>query len=154
MGFFSSFGTTKAKSEASVTIQNLLDIRFKDTEYEKESYALAQQCIKQAWEQFPDILNGNFGQRPHKLTTAIVGMTDMLKTSNQEHAVYSDLLISLFTALHEFEVNHNFYPLKNIDYQLMEMLKPVIEAIMLDWEEKYGEEASQLQSMMSEYKNY
>jgi hypothetical protein len=130
-----------------------LDIRFKDTQYEKESYALAQECIKRAWSQFPDILNGNFGQRPHKLTIAIAGMTDMLKVSNQNHEVYNDLLISLFTALNEFEVNHNFYPLKNIDYQLMEMLKPVIEAIMLNWDEKHGELADQLTSMMSDFKN-
>lgn len=71
MGIFSFFGTTKAKLEASVLIKNLLDIRFKNTKHEKDSSALAQHCIKQAWIEFPDVLNGTFGQRPHKLTTAI-----------------------------------------------------------------------------------
>lgn len=153
MGLFSFFGTTKAKAEASIIIQNLLHIRFKDTEYEKDSYALAQRCIKQAWIEFPDVLNGTFGQRPYKLTTAIAGITAMINLASKDFIASNDLKISLFTALNEFEVNRNFYPLKNIDFQLIKMLEPVIEAIMLDWEEQHGELANQLQSMMAEYKN-
>lgn len=149
MGLFSFFKTTKAKTEASIIIENLLDIRFKGTEYEKDSHILAQRCIKQAWIEFPDVLNGTFGQRPHKLTTAIAGITALLNFENKDFIASNDLKISLFTALSEFEVNRNFYPFKNIDFQLIKMLEPVIEAIIVDF---YGEDSYLVQSMMTEYK--
>ncbi len=152
MGFFSFFGTIKAKAEIEGVLENLLKIQVDNGTMSQDPKLVAKLCMLKAWDDFPDVFNGNFGQRPHKLIGVAVGIASVINTTERENKDFLGLLTAFFTVLSEIETNRNYYPFTNIDYEMLNRIAPIIESEQKAFDDKYGELTNQLQSMISEHK--
>lgn len=148
MGFFNEIGNIWAKSQGAMIVQNcLLSTNAGRVNGQALSKKMAETCIYKAWEKYPDVFNGKYG-RPHKLITALVGMTEILNSGEEHEFSFLELLHPTIGLLREIEVNHNFYPFTDIDYQMIEKMTPLLNKQIEKFEEKYGESADRLQKFM------
>ena len=152
MGFFSFFGTIKARADIESVVEKLLEIQVNNGTFSANPKQVATLCMLGAWKNFPDVFNGNFGQRPHRLIGASVGIATIINTTERENKDFRGLLMAFFTVLSEIETNKNYYPFSNIDYEMLNRITPIIESETKAFNEQYGELANQLTSMMSNYK--
>jgi len=145
MGFFNEIGNIWAKTQASLIVQNYL-MATNRGETPASTKKMAETCIYKAWEKHLDVFNGKFG-RPHKMITALVGMTEILN-SNKHDYLNLELLSSTINLLKEIEVNHNFYPFTDIDYKMIEKMTPLLKQQVEKFEVKHGKEADMLLKFM------
>ena len=126
MGLFSGIKSTYKKSEAAVVVQNLLEIQAQVGLLELDPAKLANQLVGSVWDAKPDIYDGRFGQRPHKISVAASALARGALESTPSS--YRDaLVISLGNILSELEVNGGFYPLNSMDHTLIELAVKVLE---------------------------
>lgn len=119
MGLFSGIKSNWKKSEAAVIIQNLLEIQQKAGLLNLDPAKTANTLIGNVWETMPDVFDGKFGQRPHKLSVAVAALATGIKTLRLFEDDQVSLLIALGTALREVETNGSFYPFNSIDNRLL-----------------------------------
>lgn len=153
MGFLNEMANIWAKAQGSLIIQNiLLAINYEAEANDGLSIKkISEACINKAWEKHPDVFNGKFG-RPHKLITALVGVTEMLDSNkNTLDYSYVVLVASTINLLKEIEVNHNFYPFTHIDYTMLEKMILIVENEIQAYNEQYGEFEEQLSLIMPTY---
>ena len=148
----SSFSNiTEAKEEVRILIENLLNIRLKNTKYEKDIYGLSSTCVDMVWKQFSIFLDEKLEDLPYKIPIAIASLTNLVANLEESHEMYNDLLYCLLVITEDFKSNHDSYPLKDIDWALMSKIIPIIIAAT----EKFKEAnpfAMQMQVMMKEYR--
>ena len=70
MALFRGIKSTYKKSEAAVVVQNLLEHQAKAGLFNLDPASIATKLVAAAWKQKPDVFDGLFGQRPHKITVA------------------------------------------------------------------------------------
>ncbi|WP_024929238.1 hypothetical protein [Methylophilus sp. OH31] len=122
MGIFSGIKNTYKKSEAAVVVQNLLEHQARAGLFDQDPAATATQMIECAWKEFPDIFNGKFGQRPHKISVAAFAFANLIVRFNDNEItnVRAAVIFSLGNILSELEVNSRLYPLNSLDHYLIE----------------------------------
>lgn len=122
MGFFSGIKNTYKKSEAAVVVQNLLEQQTRAGLFDLDPANTATQFVEHAWTQDPDIFNGKFGQRPHKITVAAFALANIIARFNGNEYTNRNaaLVLSLGNILSELEVNGRLYPLNSLDHHLIE----------------------------------
>lgn len=79
MGLFSGIKNTFKQSEAAVVVQSLLEHQASLGLYDGDPVRHATQIIDSVWRAKPDILNGNFGHRPHKISFAAFALAMTVK---------------------------------------------------------------------------
>lgn len=119
MGLFSGFKNTLKKSEAAVVVQNLLQIQFDAGVFDRDPASFATALVDAAWSDKPDIFNGNFGQRPFKISVAAVAIGMGIPQYRKDDTIRNALILSLGNIFNELEANGKLYPLNSIDDQLL-----------------------------------
>lgn len=151
MGFLSSIWSLWKKTEASGLLIGLFKSKhhhFLSSDGETIE-KIAMDAVNKAFDKYPDVFNGHFGQRPFKLTTAFVGLSILLDTLNVRNKNFNFLMMSLLELYKEIEVNQNFYPFKSMDFQIIDMVVPSIEKKQQEWEVEFGELSNSIQKFMN-----
>jgi len=120
MALFSGIKSTYKKSEAAVVVQNLLEHQAKAGLFELEPASLANKLVATVWDQKPDVFDGKFGQRPHKITVAASALANGIHLFGDDDPNGYALILSLGNILSELEVNGRLYPLNSLDLKLLE----------------------------------
>mgnify|MGYP005988624429 CR=1 FL=1 len=127
MSLFSFFPNLLAKAKASIIVENLLIIQNERFNFDNNISKTSQELINQVFESMPDVYEGKFGVRPHKVTIAISALAEGLNKINVENKLFTPYLLSLATALNEVEINSGFYSFTNIDYTLIDTSVKIFE---------------------------
>ena len=114
------------KSDAATAIQNLLEHQAQYGVFEGDPASTANAYVQAAWDEKPDVFNGKFGKRPHKLSVVIYALALAVQ---RLHSIKDDqlapVLIALTNAMSEVETNGDYYQLTSMDRTIME------EALMI-----------------------
>ena len=108
------------KSEAAASVQMLLEHQAKFGFFQGSPVSAATEYVQNAWDEMPAVFNGDFGQRPHKLSAVVYALalaSKKLSQSSDENT--APVLIALGNALSEVEANGSFYPLTDTDHALI-----------------------------------
>jgi len=122
MGFFSGIKSTYKKSEAAVVVQNLLEHQANSliALFTLDPAQCANKLIEVIWNTKPDMFDGKFGQRPHKITVAAAALANGINLFEDGDSNRSAVILSLGNLLSEIETNGRLYPLNGIDNLLLE----------------------------------
>lgn len=119
MGLFSGIKNNYKKSEAAVVVQNLLEHQQKIGLFDANPGSTATRLVGDLWDARPDIFNGNFGQRPHKLTVAAAALASGLRSQWPNESDRNAILVCLGIVLSEVERNGSLYPFNGVDERLI-----------------------------------
>ncbi|EMP54245.1 hypothetical protein MSNKSG1_16741 [Marinobacter santoriniensis NKSG1] len=144
MGIFRSLKSTIEKSKAAVVVQNLLEHQMHMGFLDVRPAALANQLVAEAWDARPDIFNGKFGQRPHKITVAACALAQGIDYLEPGSMVRSALGIALGNILAELDTNGRLYPLNSLDHQLLEEATAIFMSLTGEAEESLLEDVTDL----------
>jgi hypothetical protein len=121
MGLFQTIKSNWKKSEAAVVIQNLLEHQARHSlfGFAADPAKIANELVARIWDAKPDIFDGNFGQRPHKISVAAIALASAIENLPSTNSHYYAFAIALGQVLQEWETNGSFYPLNSIDNRLL-----------------------------------
>jgi hypothetical protein len=92
----------------------------------------AREYVEAAWDSKPDVFNGRFGQRPHKISVVVYALALAAKRLNRQSGEFLEVMQAGCAAFSEVETNRHFYPLTKTDAALikeaMEMFVPIADA--------------------------
>lgn len=134
MGLFNGIKSSYKKVEAAVVVKNLLDIQASAGTLTLQPETFANKLIQLVWDQKPDIFNGSFGQRPHKITVAASAIANGIYKLDKDSPNRDALVLSLGSILSEIETNRALYPLNNIDRTLIDAAIVVFGKVFEDYE--------------------
>ena len=120
MALFSGIKSILKKSESAVVVQNLLEIQAKAGFFDLDPAKVSNKLIETVWDGRPDIFDGKFGQRPHKITVAATALANGIELFEDGDLNRNALVLSLCNILSEIEVNGRLYPFNSLDNQLLE----------------------------------
>jgi hypothetical protein len=87
--------------------------------FDRDPAATATEIIGNFWGTSERLVDGRFGQRPHKLSLASAALAHAMKLRGQER--YSNnYSLCLGNILSEISVNGTLYPLNSLDHKLLE----------------------------------
>lgn len=121
MNIFSRIKNIYKKSEAAVVVQNVLEHQVSVGFLHMDPAKLGTKLVGTVWDSKPDIFNGRFGQRPHKITVAAFALANGIDLFDDEDRNRIALVLSLGNILSELETNGRLYPLNSLDHQLLEV---------------------------------
>lgn len=119
MGLFGAVKSTWKKSEAATVVQNLLEQQAQHGFFTSDPAKTATLLVAKVWDHKPDVFNGKFGQRPHKLSVAAIALSFAIDNLSPQYDDYAALIIALGNLLQELETNGSLYPLNSIDNELL-----------------------------------
>lgn len=99
---------------ASLTVQNLLELH--GCPFAKD---VACRWVAEVNAQKPDLFNGRFGQRPHKISVAAVALAQGFIPEYDYAEGYAQEAMG--TLLTEVAVNGRLYPFNGIDHTLLRL---------------------------------
>jgi len=120
LGLFSGLKSNYKKSEAAVVVQKLLESQANLGFFSKDPAFTANTLVAAAWDYKPDIFDGKFGQRPHKISVAAYAIANGIPTHASNRETQLALFISLGNILSELETNGRLYQFNNTDQYLLE----------------------------------
>lgn len=120
MGFFSGIKSTFKKSEAAVVVQNLFEIQAKVGIFQYDPAKIATHLVAHVWDQTPDIFEGKFGVRPHKLAVAAVALGNGFFVFEADASLRASCLVALGEILKTIGVNGELFQFNNVDHKLFE----------------------------------
>jgi len=120
MGLFSGIKSTYKKSEAAVVVQNLLEHQARVGLFDLDPAKSATTFTQLVWDSKPDVFNGKFGQRPHKIVVAASALANATQLFDRNDLNGDAVVISLGNILSEIEANGRLYPFNSLDDQLLE----------------------------------
>ena len=151
MGLFSGIKSTFKKSEAAVVVQNLLEIQVNSGLFNLDPPKAANKFIELVWEEKPDLFNGKFGQRPHKIAVAAAALAHATQLFDRDDVNCNAIVISLGNVLSEIDVNGRLYPLNSLDEQLIEEAMFIFSKIAQEFENSpLSKEADEIMSYSTE----
>lgn len=127
MGLFGAIKNPYKKSEAAVVVQNLLEAQARAENFDLDPASYANQLVAAIWDQKPDVFDGKFGQRPHKLTVAAAALAHGIQQLDSSDDNWPSLVLSLGNLLSELEVNGQLYPLNSLDHCLLRVAVSAFE---------------------------
>ena len=133
MGIFGSIKSVYKKSEAAVVAENLLVMQANSGVLELDPGKLASDLVEAVWNTKPDVFDGKFGQRPHKIIVAASALAHGIEAFDADDFNRNALILSLGTILSEMEKNRRLYPLNSLDHQLLDESISVYSAVATDF---------------------
>lgn len=121
MGLFDGVRNTWRKSEAAVVLQNLLEIQVQNGLSDLDPAMTANKLIGFVWDSKPDIFNGKFGQRPHKISVAAAALVQGLHEYPAGNPEHTPIGLALGMLLREVAVNGKLYPLNSLDETILKV---------------------------------
>lgn len=135
MGIISGIKNTFKKSEAAVVVQNLLEHQSGAGLFDGDPARSATLLVEAAWQTRPDVFDGKFGQRPHKLSVAAIAFANAVQRSRPDNPNRDAFGLCLGMLLSEAESNGSFYPLTSMDHHLLSDAAAVFSALALEMED-------------------
>ena len=129
MGLFNGIKSRYKKSEAAVIVQNLLEHQAGAGLLALDPAKLANKLVATVWDSKPDIFNGKFGQRPHKIAVAASALANGICLFEDANPNKNALVFSLSNILKELEINGGLYPFNSLDQQLINVAMSIIAEI-------------------------
>lgn len=121
MGFFKDIKSTFKQSEAAVVVQNLLEHQARVGLFSGDPAKVANALVASVWQQKPEVFDGAFGQRPHKLSVAAAALANGAHGLSEGNPNRMGIGLALATLLSEVERNGRLYPFSGVDEMLLEM---------------------------------
>lgn len=119
------------KADAATAVQNLLEHQKSMGLFDGTPASAATLYIQEAWESKPDVFDGRFGVRPHKLSVVVYSMALAVQRLYQQgNRNFAPVMIGLGSAISEIEVNGSYYPFAAIDHKLFQEAVEIIGPIM------------------------
>lgn len=123
MGIFTEFKSTYKRSESTLLLKSAFDHHkamglLENVNTEK----LAERLVSDVWQSKPDVFDGAFGQRPHKISVAAAALAYSLDNLPLKKNGQIRLAIecNLGNILNEIRTNGKLYPLNSLDWVLIE----------------------------------
>jgi hypothetical protein len=154
MGFFNDAKSVYKKSEAAVVVQNLLEHQAKIGLLDVNAQQLANRLVTLVWEQKPDIFDGKFGQRPHKISVAAAALANGLDQFAKGDTNRSALVLSLGTVLSEIETNGRLYSLTGVDQTLIEAAAMIFSDAVKETESRDSQRQPQASRTRTSYASF
>ncbi len=154
MGIFSGIKNTYKKSEAAVVVQCLLEHQVHTGLFNFDAAKLATKLVGLVWDYKPDVFNGNFGQRPHKITVAAFALGNGIELFDESDINRNALILSLGNILSEIETNGGLYPLNSLDHELLAVSVSVFVKISNDITETMTADIKKEPLPLSEYPSW
>lgn len=121
MGLLGLVTTRYRMSQAAVVIQKLLELQARQGFLEGNPASLANELVHKVWTHRPDVFDGTYGHRPHKLASAALALANGLVVHRDNYFLKNSLLISLAEILKEVDINRRAYVFSSLDTQLLEV---------------------------------
>ena len=155
MGLFSGIKSTYKKSEAAVVVQNLLEHQAKVGFLDLDPAKLANKLVEVVWDSKPDVFDGKFGQRPHKITVAASALANGIELFEDGDLNRDALVLSLGNILSELETNGRLYPFNSLDHQLLDASISIFAEIAKESSKSiFAEMAKELSMASSEHSTW
>jgi len=125
---FGRFKNAWLQAKASTLIQNALK-EYKNlnplfsADIEKSGFVF----VKNVWDDRPDVFEGKFGQKPHKIVVATRALAKATQEITDESRNKLGVVWAFAYFLEEIEVNGRLYPFNSLDWQLIEESKEVFK---------------------------
>ncbi len=148
MGLFGEIKNTYKKNEAAIVVQNLLEHQAKVGLFDLDPAKLAKKLVEIVWNSKPDVFDGKFGQRPHKLTVAASALVNGIELFKDGDLNRNALILSLGNILSEIETNGRLYPLNGLDHQLLNVCMSIFAEITQEFSDSHL--ASEIEEIMAE----
>ena len=139
MGLFNKFKNTLRNSQAAVIIQNQLENLSTSGIFNDANPAIvANQLVSAVCNAQPDLFDGSFGQRAHKITVAAAALSLAIEEKHDNHRI--SYMYSLHNIMSEVTVNGRLYPLNSLDYQILETLMEAFSELAQEMEDDLPEQ--------------
>lgn len=127
MRFFKGVKDTYKKSEAAALAQNLLSIFVQNQTFRRDAATVANQLVGSIWDEIPQLLNGEQGNRPHKFTVAASAFAHAIRIEDAELPTSDShiYLLCIGKILIELEQRSEKYPLTGLDHLLLGQVNEV-----------------------------
>ncbi len=146
MGIITELGNIWVKANSAIIVQNYL--RQKEPDLSPQaSKEMSKICINKCWEIYPDVFNGTFEQRPHKIITALVGMVQVLNSTERDNQSFKLIFLATINLYRDILTNDVSSIFSNIDYKMIEMMAPILEDEIADFENKSKEIADKINTL-------
>lgn len=124
MGLFSWIKTCYIKSQIALIISSILERHTVLHNFTKsQCQTLARNIVETGWDKLPDVLNGEFSNRPNNIAITLYLIGYGLDRTDGNYQ--SDIVILLCTVFQEvydeIKVNEAFYNFQSTDIRLIEM---------------------------------
>jgi hypothetical protein len=126
MELFSGIKSTYKKSEAAVAVQILLEHQAEAGMFSLNPTSLANKLVAAVWDQKPDLYNGRFGQRPHKLSVAATALMNGIDLFRGDDPNRQALILSITNLMAEIEVNYGLYRFNSLDHVLLKSVRSAL----------------------------
>jgi hypothetical protein len=117
------------KAEAAVIVQNLLVEHKEAGNLNRDPAEVANALISAVWGQKPDLFEGRFGTRPHKIAVAASALANALEISYDWGQDRRALIGSFLTVMAEVQTNGGFYGLSGPDNVLLEYANGILARV-------------------------
>jgi hypothetical protein len=129
MQIFKGIKSFYKRSEASIVVQNLLEIQAKELNFSADPAMTARLLVENVWNQSPHLFDGRFGQRPHKISVAAIAFSNEIEVQGIDDPRHP-LVASLLKVLDNVADKGYLYPLNSLDKEHLESASKVCESIM------------------------
>jgi hypothetical protein len=130
MELFSGIKSTYKKSEAAVAVQILLEHQAEASTFSLNPASLANKLVAAVWDQKPDIYDGRFGQRPHKLSVAATALMNGIDQFRGDDPNRQALILAITNLITEIEMNYGLYPFNSLDHVLLKSVRSALLNLM------------------------
>lgn len=117
---FNGLTNSYKKAEAAVVIQNLLAHQASVGTFHSDPVKSASTLVEATWRSKPDLFEGKFGRRPHKLAIAAAALAFGVANGSKDHQNRDGFVLALGATLSEYEINASLYSLNNVDKALFD----------------------------------
>ncbi len=150
MGLFSGIKNTYKKSEAAVVVQNVLEDAKRIGVFDSDPAKVANKMIEAAWSSRPDVFDGSYGVRPHKVAVAAFSFAYAIANAPKPGVLRSTLFYPFSKLMIEIERNADFFPFNNIDNKLLSTAVSIHRDLIKEMEsDPSGELTNQLEGILS-----
>lgn len=129
MQLFKGIKSFYKRSEASIVVQNLLEIQAKELNFSADPAMSARLLVENVWNQSPHLFDGRFGQRPHKISVAAVAFSNAIEVQGIDNPSHP-LVASLLKVLNNVANKGHLYPLNSLDREHLESASRAYDSLM------------------------
>lgn len=126
---FRSLKDNWKKAEAAAVLEKLLEEQVALGLFGSDPAKSANILVGKAWDAHPELFDGRFGQRPHKLATAAATLAMTLERLPETSSSRDALTVCLGRLLAAIAEHGVFLPLTALDHRLLDHAGEVFAAI-------------------------
>ena len=126
MSLFKGIKDNWKKAEAAAIIQTLLEGQARVGTFSGDPATAANTLVKKAWAVNPEILDGRYGQRPHKASLAATALAMAVDGLSRDSKFHGSLITALAQILLDLEEKGFLLPLSQLDQKLLATAQDIL----------------------------